>query len=235
LEGGGIFSNGCAVAKNNVDFSPNGICTTAVGNASGFECQQPNQASLKINYPQDVEKIMPKNPCDGDVGDVGIPVTYTKKQDVPDPVTYFRMASIASQILMYLTARTSCWKMPPFMSPILILTSGLLAAAVSPERLPIQASFASYYLVVGMSATPCPTFTSQNAQVIVFRGNGLGDLYGTILAPSACIDYRGNSDGSAIHSQIIGYNVSANGTAITTSNISKRKTAAKPNRSPSNC
>lgn len=33
---------------------------------------------------------------------------------------------------------------------------------------------------------------------------------GTILAPSPCIDYRGNAGARAIKSQIIGYTVSSN-------------------------
>jgi Flp pilus assembly protein TadG len=212
LEGGGIFSNGCAVAKNNVDFNPNGICTTAVGNANGFECQQTNQASLKINYPQDVEKIMPKNPCDGDAGDVGIPVTYTKKQDVPDPVTFSDGVYCISNFDVFDGANIVLENATLYVTDTNfdLRFAGGGGFSGTPYY---TGDFANYYLVVGMSATPCPAFTSQNAQVIVFRGNGIGDLYGTILAPSACIDYRGNSDGSAVHSQIIGYNVSANGTA----------------------
>jgi hypothetical protein len=34
--------------------------------------------------------------------------------------------------------------------------------------------------------------------------------------PSACIDWRGNGEGDAIHSSIYGYRVSTNGTADVT-------------------
>jgi Flp pilus assembly protein TadG len=212
LEGGGIFSNGCAVAKENVTFTPNGICTTAVGAASGFDCQQPNQSSLKINYPQDVEMIMPENPCDGDAGDVGIPVTYTKKQDVPDPVVFSNGVYCISNFDVFDSANIVLQNATLYVTDTEfdLRFAGGGGFSGTPTH---TGEFSSYYLVIGMSAPPCASFTSQNAQVILFRGNGLGDLYGTILAPSACIDYRGNSDGSAIHSQIIGYNVSANGTA----------------------
>ena len=47
---------------------------------------------------------------------------------------------------------------------------------------------------------------------MVFRGNGSSDLVGTVLAPTACIDFRGNSEGYQTRSQIIGYTVSSNGT-----------------------
>jgi Flp pilus assembly protein TadG len=212
LEGGGIFSNGCAVAKNNVTFDPEDLCTTAVGSASGFSCEQPNQSSLKINYPQDVAEIMPDNPCDGSPGDVGIPVNYARKQDVPNPVTFSNGVYCISNFDV-------------FDAKDIVLDNATLyvtdtnfdlrfAGGGGFSGTPSQSGdFAGYYLVIGMSSPPCPSYTSQNSQVIVFRGNGLGDLYGTILAPSACIDFRGNPNGSAVHSQIIGYNVSANGTA----------------------
>lgn len=212
LEGGGIFSNGCAVAKNNVTFTPNGICASGVGNVSGFPCQQPNQTAKKINYPADVAKMMPANPCDGTPGDVGIPVNYAKKQDVPDPVYFsdgiycisnfdvFDGANIiSSNATLYVTD-----------TDFDLRFAGGGGFSGTPS---LSGEYAGYYLVMGMTSTPCPTFTSQNHQVIVFRGNGLGNLSGTILAPSACIDYRGNSKGTAYHSQVIAYNVTANGNA----------------------
>ena len=35
----------------------------------------------------------------------------------------------------------------------------------------------------------------------------------TRLLTTACIDFRGNSNGAATHSQVIGYNVTSNGNA----------------------
>jgi len=74
-------------------------------------------------------------------------------------------------------------------------------------------TYSSYYMIIAYDSTPCTDFNDNNAQVIQYRGNGTGELAGTILAPSACIDFRGNSNGSAVHSQIIGYTVSSNGSA----------------------
>jgi len=73
--------------------------------------------------------------------------------------------------------------------------------------------FDDYYMIVAYNPTPCPSFTSNNTQVIEWRGNGAGSFTGTILAPSACIDLRGNADQSAMNSQIIGYIVGSNGNA----------------------
>jgi Flp pilus assembly protein TadG len=212
LEGGGIFSNGCAKAKDNVTFEPNGICASGVGNVSGFPCEQPNQTTKKINYPADVAKMMPANPCDGTPGDTGIPVTYTKKQDVPDPVYFNNGIYCISNFDVFDGANIITNNATLYVTDtdFDLRFSGGGGFAGTPS---LSGEYAGYYLVMAMSSTPCPTFTSQNHQVIVFRGNGLGNLSGTILAPSACIDFRGNSNGAAINSQVIGYNVSANGTA----------------------
>ncbi len=69
------------------------------------------------------------------------------------------------------------------------------------------------YMFVAPSNTPCPRFTSNSTQVLEYRGNGNTGMTGMILAPTACIDFRGNSNGHATHSQVIGYNVSSNGNA----------------------
>ena len=71
----------------------------------------------------------------------------------------------------------------------------------------------NYYMVIAYDSTPCPAFNDNDSQVIQYRGNGYGTFSGTILAPSACLDLRGNGDTNGIHSQIIGYNVSSNGNA----------------------
>ena len=73
--------------------------------------------------------------------------------------------------------------------------------------------YANYYMIAAYNSTPCPRFTSNNTQVIEWRGNGAGTFSGTVLAPSACLDLRGNADQSAIHSQVIGYIVGSNGDA----------------------
>jgi hypothetical protein len=73
--------------------------------------------------------------------------------------------------------------------------------------------FEDYYMVVAYNPTPCPSFSSNSTQVIEWRGNGGGAFYGTILAPSACLDIRGNGDPAGMHTQIIGYIVGSNGDA----------------------
>jgi Flp pilus assembly protein TadG len=52
-----------------------------------------------------------------------------------------------------------------------------------------------------------------NTQAIDLRGNGDGDIIGTIIAPSADVTMFGNSGTAAINSQIIAYQVDAGGGA----------------------
>ncbi len=54
-------------------------------------------------------------------------------------------------------------------------------------------------------------------QKLDLRGNGTGDVVGTIIAPSAQVTMFGNS-GSQFKSQVIGYNIDTGGTADITVN-----------------
>ncbi len=205
IQGGGIFSNGCANSKNgsSVILDP-GQCVTTVGTASNFTCMQPNQSSQALNYPNDILAMMPPNPCDGTPGDVGLPqgssstfsngVYCISNMDALD-----HQDIVLNNATLYVTDTVFNLKF-----------AGGGGFSGTPST---SGDYANYYMIIAYDPTPCPDFNSQNAQVINYRGNGSGTLYGTILAPSACIDFRGNSTTSAIHSQIIGYNVSSNGNA----------------------
>lgn len=206
LQGGGIFSNGCAWSKNggSVTLDPN-TCVTAVGATSNFTCQQPNQLSQAISYPADALAKMPDNPCDGTPGDVGLPPPASGSTFVngvyciSDLDQYDKKDIVLSNATLYVT--------DPKFNLKFAGSGGFSGTATK------NGDFAGYYMIVAMTSPPCPSFTSQNSQVIVFRGNGGGTFSGTILAPSACIDVRGNGNPSGMHTQIIGYNVTSNGNA----------------------
>jgi hypothetical protein len=72
--------------------------------------------------------------------------------------------------------------------------------------------YEGYYMIIARTSPPCPDFTHGD-QVIEWRGNGSGSFTGTILAPSACLDIRGNGDPAGMDTQIIGYVVGSNGNA----------------------
>jgi hypothetical protein len=60
----------------------------------------------------------------------------------------------------------------------------------------------------------------SNTQALDLRGNGSGDITGTIIAPSATVTMFGNS-GSEYYSQVIGYNIDTGGTADITINYNQ--------------
>jgi hypothetical protein len=205
VKGGGIFSNGCAISKNNssVTLDP-GECVTTVSGASGFTCQQ-TDSSQAINYPAGISAKMPPNPCDGTTGDVGV-------QPSPGQTTFSNGVYCISN-------------MDALDSEDIVLNNATLYVTDTDFNLkfaggggfsgtPTQVgTYANYYIIIAMTNPPCPSFTSQNSQVIRFRGNSSGTFSGTVLAPSACLDLRGNGEASGIHTQLIGYNVTSNGNA----------------------
>jgi len=206
IQGGGIFSNGCAYSKNggSVTLDP-GECVTSVGTASNFTCQQPNQTSSAVSYPADVLAKMPPNPCDGTPGDVGLPPPASGSTFsngvycISNLDPYDQKDIVLNNATLYVT------------DPVFNLKfAGGGGFSGTPSS---SGDYQGYYMIVAYKSPPCPSFTSQNSQVIRFRGNSGGTFSGTILAPSACIDVRGNGEPSGIHTQIIGYNVSSNGNA----------------------
>jgi len=206
IQGSGIFSNGCAYSKNgnSVTLDP-GECVSSVGTASNFTCSQQAQPIT----PAEVLAIMPPNPCD-EPGDIGLPQAsgVTSGSSVTFSNGVFCISNMdaldqkdvmLSNATLYVTDLDFSLKF-----------AGGGGFSGSPSS---SGDYTNYYMVIAYDPTPCPDFNSQNAQVIQFRGNGSGTFSGTILAPSACLDLRGNGETSGIHSQVIGYNVTTNGDA----------------------
>ena len=224
ITGGGIFSNSCAFSKNNDSVDLNGSCVTSVRSASGFTCSHPNETASRINYPDDVLAIMPPNPCLG--GGVGLAQPAASGGSVTlsngiycitDFDAYDKKDIILSNATLYVTDLNFDIKF-----------AGGGGFSGTPTN---SGTYSSYYMIIAYDPTPCQSFTDNGSQRVIYRGNGSGTLYGTVLAPSACIDFRGNSDGSAVHSQIIGYNVSSNGNAAVAINYvddEQRREAVAP-------
>lgn len=223
---GGIFSNGCAISKNNDSVNLNGECVNTVGTASGFTCSNPNQTENQIPYPDAVLKIMPPNPCDGTPGDVGLAqpapsggtVTLTNGvYCITNFDAYDGTDVILNNATLYVTDLDFDVKF-----------AGHGGFSGTPTN---TGDYSSYFMVIAYDPTPCQDFTDNGSQRVEYRGNGEGELFGTVLAPSACIDFRGNPDGSAVNSQIIGYNVSSNGDATVAINYEEdqqRREAVTP-------
>jgi hypothetical protein len=215
--GGGLFSNGCFTHPNGTLNIPDDKCVTAVGDVSitgggNHDCSQENQTASKYNYPADILAIMPPNPCDGTPGDVGLPQPAVVGDNVfatngifciTNFDVYDKKNIILDDATLYVTD-----------TDFNLQFSGGGGFSGFPTK---SGTYAGYYMVIAYDADVCTAFNDNGTQRVNFRGNGGNDssnpLYGTILAPSACIDLRGNANGDAVHSQIIAYNVSSNGDA----------------------
>jgi putative Flp pilus-assembly TadE/G-like protein len=206
--GGGIFSNGCASNEGHGSVNLDaGECVNTVGVSAGFTCQNPG--TQNIDYPNGVLAMMPPNPCDHTVGDVGIQpspgqTTFTNGvYCISDMDAFDKKNIVLHNATLYVTDTN-----------FNLMFAGSGGFSGDPTQ---EGTYSNYYMIIAMTNPPCPSFTSQNSQVINYRGNGSGALQGTILAPSACIDLRGNGQtANTINSQVIGYNVSANGDADVT-------------------
>ncbi len=177
---------------------------TAYGTASGFTCTQ--QSATQYAWPDSVWEIMPPNPCDGTPGDIGLPPPVsgsTFKNGVyciSDLDRYDSKDIVLENATLYVTDLNFDLKFAG--------SGGFSGTATQ------AGDFENYYMVVAFNPNnPCPDFTSNNTQVIEWRGNGGGSFYGTLLAPSACVDVRGNGDPAGMNTQIIGYIVGSNGNA----------------------
>lgn len=206
IKGSGIFSNGCAFSKNgnSVTFVDPGDCATTVGTATGFTSCTP-QLGQAISYPDDVLAMMPENPCDGTPGDVGLAPpasgsTFTNGiYCISDLDDYDQEDIHLDNATLYVTDTNFNLKFAG--------GGGFSGTATS------SGDYEDYYMIIAYESDPCQDFNDHDAQVIQYRGNGSGSFQGTILAPSACIDLRGNGEASGLHTQIIGYIVSSNGNA----------------------
>jgi hypothetical protein len=69
--------------------------------------------------------------------------------------------------------------------------------------------YQGYYIIIKFSNNK--TAADACNQYFDFRGNGNLGLTGTFLAPSTCVDYRGNSTGTSIQSQMVFYKFTGNG------------------------
>jgi hypothetical protein len=208
--GGGVFSNGCAFSKNpdSVDF--HGNCAAAVGPAGTFDCQTPGATSKAIDYPADVDAIMPPNPCDGTPGDIGKapPASGSEFKNgvycISDLDAYDQEDIWLDNATLYVT--------DPSFNLKFAGGGGFYGSPTLHDGYTGSAPYEGYYMVVTRINTPCPDF-AHGDQVIEWRGSSSGTFYGTVLAPSACLDVRGNGNPSGLHTQLIAYIVGSNGRA----------------------
>jgi hypothetical protein len=230
LTGGGAFSNGCINHSNGTLTIPNGQCLSAVGsiNHSGggtHTCVQPNQAGKVYAYPEDVAAMMPPNPCTGVItagryaGGGKVPTagqtTFTNDIFCISDFTTLDAHIVLNNSTLYVTDTSFDVKFNGGGDP------GFSGTATTTAGSPYE----GYYMIIALLSKAEADSCNQN---IEYRGNGDNVLIGTILAPSACWDYRGNATSDTNRSQLIVYNLSSNGGANLSIDYAASDNAATP-------
>lgn len=230
LVGGGIFSNGCAYAKNfgsvNLDENPNGDptqCVNTVGPASNFKCAQQNQGPSIAFTAKEIGALMPpKPPCDNTAkGGFLVPsnpasfIFSNGLYCVSNFDAFNQQDIVLDNATLYITDTAFDVKFAGH--------GGFAGSAPMSGNTPYK----GYYLVIAMSDTPCERY-QNGPQSLEFRGNGVSDIVGTIMAPTICLDFRGNSNGYQVRSQIVGYTVSSNGTSTMYINYDSEENGKTP-------
>lgn len=229
IGGGGIFANHDARKKNNkenVEFL-DGHCVTVVNEAHYFNCS-PILTAPQLRYPEDIIPMLPRIPaCNGvayrgddgklhpQEGKDGSRVDHFEDDFAPglycitDAGGNIHGTVTGTDVTFYISDTSFTMKF-----------NGGGAMAI---QAPSTGEYAGILMFSGITDEPC----TQNLH---FRGNGHADNVGTIFLPSACIDARGNSDPHNNRTQLIGYNVTANGTGDVYINYEAEdnRTEAKP-------
>ena len=216
IEGGGIFSNSCAFSKEDdtVTFDP-GLCVAAAGGTVSGDWDCTPQAATAYDWEDYVLANMPPNPCDGTAGDIGIwpdpsdPPNFSNGVYCISNLDHYDSQDITlNNATLYVTDADFSLKFAG--------GGGFFGTATKAGTYAGSDDYADYYMVVKPAPQFCTKFSDNtNSQVIEWRGNGTGTFYGTVFAPTACLDLRGNGSAEGMHSQIIGWIVGSNGTADT--------------------
>lgn len=211
IYGGGLFANNNAQDKHGKVSFPDGHCATTVGTATGFTCSASGgNTDLTYSYPDEIIPLLPPIPaCNGvasreldgklheQAGKDGSVVDHFEDDYAPglycitDADGNFHGTTSGTDVTFY------------------ILDTNFTMRFNGGGGIAVQAPTSGRYKGVLMFSNVTTTACTQNVE---FRGNGTGDNVGTIFMPSACIDARGNSGASQNRSQVIGYQVSSNGT-----------------------
>ena len=215
VEGGGIFSNSCAFSKDDdtVTFDP-GLCISTVGGVDNSDWNCTPQSATQFDWNDYVLANMPPNPCDGTPGDVGLPPPASGSTFTNGVYCISNLDAYDSQDItldnatLYVTDDEFSLKFAG--------GGGFYGTATKARTYTGSDDYADYFMVVEPAPQVCEKFSDNtNSQVIEWRGNGTGTFYGTVFAPTACLDLRGNGSAEGMHSQIIGWIVGSNGTADT--------------------
>jgi Flp pilus assembly protein TadG len=248
IHGGGVFSGTCAFSSGAVALD-SGKCFSAVNVDEDDTNLAPLCANTAVPQctPGYLDSLMPLNPCDyTDENDPAliaagielinsklIHLTRSQIAAMPSPKT-FKDAIYCINDLGDNTGtdplsgeNISLNNATLYITDLdfdLKFTGGAHAAGGFSGSPTVAGTYARYAIIIARDdADPCIDSSGAGAnddQVMDYRGSSGNTLNGTILAPTACIDMRGNTGNPAdtlnINSQIIANRVSSNGNATIT-------------------
>ena len=225
---GGVFSNGCLEHPNGTLTIPSNKCVTSVGNATvrsgGLVTLENSHApgclqefvgpSAAYQYPADIQAIMPPDPCTGTISSG----RYAGGGKVPGSgQTTFEDDVFCISDFSTLDAHIELNNATLYVTDTSFSTrfngggnTGFFGTATSAGTYAGSEFYDGYYMIIKLLSKAA---ADRCDQYFDFRGNGNLQMVGTILAPSTCMDYRGNSTGYSTHSQMIFYRFTSNGKA----------------------
>lgn len=212
IEGSGVFSNSCAFSKeeDTITFDP-GLCVSTVGGVdSHSEWNCTPKPATAYDWDEYVLANMPPNPCTpGGIGiwpDPSDPPNFSDGVYCINNLDHYDSQDITlNNATLYVTDDEFDVKFAG--------GGGFFGTATKAGTYTGSDDYADYYMVVEPAAF-CSKFSDNtDSQRIEWRGNGTGTFYGTVFAPTACLDLRGNGTAQGMHSQIIGWIVGSNGDA----------------------
>jgi Flp pilus assembly protein TadG len=244
IHGGGGFSGTCTFSSGAVTLDPGECFSTVNSTYAGNLNPKCAGTAASLCTPSYLDSLMPLNPCDyTDENDPAliaagielidselIHLTQAQLAAMPSPKTF-------TDAIYCINDLGNNSGTDPLSGEEIVLNNATLyitdldfemkfagggGFSGSPT---VAGTYARYAIIVARDdADPCLASTgalaSNDDQVMEYRGNSFGTLYGTILAPTACIDMRGNSgstpDPLTINSQIIANSLSSNGNATIT-------------------
>ncbi len=219
VTGGGLFSNGCVHQKQKEQLTiPDDKCVTSVGEADGFSdiaCVESYQSEMHYSQ-DDIDAIMPPRPACDDTAEGGYNITAANIDSFND--TYTNGIYCISNFDPFDSLHTHLENATLYVTDpefeIKFNGEGASGGEFTGYA-STSGPYKGYYLIVEGNATQlCESIDDkQHTQIITLRGNGNISITGTILAPTACLDLRGNSGEEAMDSQIIGYKVGSNSNA----------------------
>jgi hypothetical protein len=218
IVGGGIFSNSSSASSAHCggNAGVNSPSATVVGGAS-FGCSGAHVAKITTGVHQysyaEFSSVLPRVPsCNGTASQVGGMWTAQSGKD-GSRVAWNGSMNFAAGLYCVtnspgsfhgsITGSGVTFYIMPTQFVLRLDGMGSIAATA-----PTSGEFAG--VLIFSAPQECATGLLLN-QTIDFRGNGTGDVTGSVIVPSATVTMYGNSNSKGFHTQIIAYNVDTGG------------------------